>query len=31
VAEAATGAAYVRHPSRGGASRFRAGLVELLG
>jgi uracil-DNA glycosylase len=31
VAEAATGAAYVRHPSRGGVSRFRAGLVELLG
>jgi uracil-DNA glycosylase len=30
VAEAATGAAYVRHPSRGGAARFRAGLVESL-
>lgn len=31
VAEAATGAAYVRHPSRGGAARFRAGLLESLG
>ena len=30
VAEAATGAAYVRHPSRGGAARFRAGLLESL-
>ena len=31
VAEEATGASYVRHPSRGGASRFRAGLLESLG
>ncbi|MEX0674476.1 MAG: uracil-DNA glycosylase family protein [Gaiellaceae bacterium] len=31
VAEAATGTAYVRHPSRGGAARFRAGLLESLG
>jgi hypothetical protein len=31
LAEAATGAAYVRHPSRGGAARFRAGLLESLG
>ena len=31
VAEAATGAPYVRHPARGGASRFRAGLLESLG
>jgi uracil-DNA glycosylase len=30
VAEAATGAPYVRHPSRGGATRFRAGLLESL-
>lgn len=30
VAEAATGAVYVRHPSRGGAARFRAGLLESL-
>jgi uracil-DNA glycosylase len=31
VAERALGAAYVRHPSHGGAGAFRAGLVELLG
>jgi hypothetical protein len=31
VAEAVTGAAYVRHPSRGGAAQFRAGLLESLG
>jgi uracil-DNA glycosylase len=31
VAERALGAPYVRHPSRGGAQAFRAGLVELLG
>jgi uracil-DNA glycosylase len=30
VAQAATGAPYVRHPSRGGARRFRAGLLESL-
>jgi hypothetical protein len=30
VAAAATGAPYVRHPARGGAQAFRAGLVELL-
>ena len=30
VAEEATGAPYVRHPSRGGAARFRAGLLESL-
>ncbi len=30
VAHAAFGGAYVRHPSRGGASAFRAGLRELL-
>jgi uracil-DNA glycosylase len=30
VAAAATGAPYVRHPSRGGAAPFRAGLLELL-
>ncbi len=30
VAERALGAPYVRHPSRGGARDFRAGLVELL-
>jgi uracil-DNA glycosylase len=29
VAAAATGAPYVRHPSRGGAASFRAGLLEL--
>jgi len=28
VAHAATGAAYVRHPSRGGAEEFRAGLLR---
>lgn len=28
LAEEATGAPYVRHPSRGGARRFRAGLLE---
>ena len=31
LAEAVTGAPYVRHPSHGGASRFRAGLLESLG
>ena len=30
VAQAALGAAYVRHPSHGGAREFRAGLIELL-
>ena len=30
LAEAVTGAPYVRHPSHGGASRFRAGLLESL-
>jgi uracil-DNA glycosylase len=30
VAEAATGAPYVRHPSHGGASEFRAALERLL-
>ena len=30
VAAGATGAPYVRHPSRGGARAFRAGLLELL-
>jgi hypothetical protein len=30
LAQAATGAPYVRHPSRGGAGAFRAGLLELL-
>jgi uracil-DNA glycosylase len=30
VAAAATGARYVRHPSRGGARAFEQGLVELL-
>lgn len=30
LAEAVTGAPYVRHPSRGGASRFCAGLLESL-
>jgi uracil-DNA glycosylase len=30
VAERALAASYVRHPSRGGARDFRAGLVELL-
>ena len=30
VAAGATGALYVRHPSRGGARAFRAGLLELL-
>jgi uracil-DNA glycosylase len=30
VAERALGAPYVRHPSRGGAREFRAGLVEWL-
>jgi len=30
VAQAALGCAYVRHPSRGGAAAFRAGLVESL-
>ena len=30
VAEAALGCPYVRHPSRGGAAAFRAGLVESL-
>ena len=28
VAQEATGARYVRHPSRGGARRFRAGLIQ---
>jgi uracil-DNA glycosylase len=28
VAEAATGAAYVRHPSHGGAEEFRSGLLR---
>jgi uracil-DNA glycosylase len=28
LAQAATGAPYVRHPSRGGARRFRAGLLQ---
>ena len=31
LAAAVTGAPYVRHPSRGGAAAFRAGLVEWLG
>jgi uracil-DNA glycosylase len=31
LAEAATGAPYVRHPSHGGASQFRDGLVQSLG
>ena len=30
LAEAALGCTYVRHPSRGGASAFRAGLLESL-
>jgi hypothetical protein len=30
VAQAALGCGYVRHPSRGGAAAFRAGLVESL-
>jgi len=30
LAEAALGAPYVRHPSRGGAQAFRAGLRRLL-
>src|SRR5215213_5420377 len=30
LAEEVTGAPYVRHPSRGGARRFRAGLLESL-
>jgi hypothetical protein len=30
LAQAATGAPYVRHPSRGGAGAFRTGLLELL-
>jgi uracil-DNA glycosylase len=30
LAEAATGAPYVRHPSHGGATAFRAGLARLL-
>jgi uracil-DNA glycosylase len=30
LAQEATGATYVRHPSRGGAVRFRAGLLESL-
>jgi hypothetical protein len=30
VAQRALGAAYVRHPSHGGARGFRAGLIELL-
>ena len=30
TAERALGSAYVRHPSRGGATAFRAGLMELL-
>jgi uracil-DNA glycosylase len=30
LAERALGAPYVRHPSRGGAAAFRAGLMELL-
>ena len=30
LAQAATGAPYVRHPSRGGARRFRAGLLQSL-
>ncbi len=31
IAEAALGAAYVRHPSHGGARAFRAGLIAALG
>lgn len=31
VAEQATGAPYVRHPSHGGAADFRAGLISALG
>jgi uracil-DNA glycosylase len=31
VAEAAIGAPYVRHPSRGGAADFRSGLAAILG
>lgn len=31
IAEAVTGAPYVRHPSHGGAAQFRAGLLESLG
>jgi uracil-DNA glycosylase len=31
LAAEVTGAPYVRHPARGGARAFRAGLVELLG
>jgi uracil-DNA glycosylase len=30
IAERALGASYLRHPSHGGATEFRAGLVELL-
>jgi hypothetical protein len=30
LAEQATGAPYVRHPSHGGAAEFRAGLERLL-
>jgi uracil-DNA glycosylase len=28
LAEAVTGAPYIRHPARGGAARFRAGLLQ---
>ena len=31
LAEAVTGAPYVRHPSHGGAAEFRAGLIFTLG
>ena len=31
LAQEVTGAPYVRHPSRGGATVFRAGLAALLG
>jgi uracil-DNA glycosylase len=31
LAQEVTGAPYVRHPARGGARAFRAGLVRLLG
>ena len=30
LAERALGVPYVRHPSRGGATAFRAGLMELV-
>ncbi len=31
LAEAVTGAPYVRHPSHGGAAEFRAGLISAFG